>query len=116
MSQKIDLNKTVYNKELYKKTINTEFSQLGIQTIQEQIDSEITINQFFEIYNDLFFDIPERGDINSHEFLIKQSSEYINFNETNSEIEALQNEIAQLRQQLLDSQQQIINLSSNQNS
>lgn len=116
MSQKIELNKRVYNKEIYKKTINTEFTQLGTQTIQEQIDSEITVDQFFELYNDLFFDIPERGEINSHEFLINQSSEYIKFDEQNTEIEALQNEIAQLRQQLLDSQQQILDLNSNQNS
>ena len=112
MLEEIKLNKTVYNKDLYLKTIDTEFKQLGIKTIQEQIDSEITVDQFFEFYNELFYDIPETGNINSHEFLITQSSNYINFEGNTEEIEALQNEISQLRQELLSAQQQLIDRSS----
>jgi hypothetical protein len=112
MSEEIKLNKTVYNKDLYLKTIDTEFKQLGIKTIQEQIDSEITVDQFFEFYNELFYDIPETGNINSHEFIITQSSNYINFEGNTEEIEALQNEISQLRQELLSTQQQLIDKSS----
>ena len=112
MSEEIKLNKTVYNKDLYLKIIDTEFKQLGIKTIQEQIDSEITVDQFFEFYNELFYDIPETGNINSHEFLITQSSNYINFEGNTEEIEALQNEISQLRQELLSAQQQLIDRSS----
>lgn len=108
MSENIKLNKTVYNKELYTKTIDTSFNQLGQQTIQEQISSQATVEQFFELYNQLFYDIPETGDINSHEYLINQSSEYINFEANSAEIEALQNEIAQLREELLTTQQQLI--------
>ncbi len=115
MSNEIKLNKTVYNKDLYVKTIDTKFNQLGVKTIQEQIDSEITVDQFFELYNELFFDIPERGNINSHEFLITQSSDYINFEGNEEEIDALQREISQLRQELLDAQQQIIDITTNQN-
>jgi hypothetical protein len=115
MGSEIKLNKTVYNKDLYSKTIDTKFTQLGVKTIQEQIDSETTISQFFEIYNELFYDIPETGEINSHEFLIKQSSEYINFNENNDEIISLQNEIAQLRQEILNAQQQLIDITTNIN-
>lgn len=108
MSENIKLNKTVYNKELYTKTIDTSFNQLGQRTIQEQISSQATVEQFFELYNQLFYDIPETGDINSHEYLINQSSEYINFEANSAEIEALQNEIAQLREELLTTQQQLI--------
>jgi hypothetical protein len=39
MSENISLNKTVYNKSQYEKTIDTSFNQLGVQTIQEQIKS-----------------------------------------------------------------------------
>jgi len=108
MSENIKLNKTVYNKELYTKTIDTSFNQLGQKTIQEQISSQATVEQFFELYNQLFYDIPETGDINSHEYLITQSSEYINFEANSAEIEALQKEIAQLREELLNTQQQLI--------
>jgi hypothetical protein len=62
------------------------------------------------MYNDLFYDIPEMGDINSHEYLINKSSEYINFIPNQDEIVALQNEIAQLRIELLDAQRQVIEL------
>jgi hypothetical protein len=62
------------------------------------------------MYNDLFYNIPELGATNSHEYLIKKSSEYIGFNANQEEITALQNEIAQLRTELLDSQKQVIEL------
>ena len=62
------------------------------------------------MYNDLFYNIPELGEINSHEYLIKKSSEYINFDANQEEIEALQEEIAQLREELLDAQKENIEL------
>jgi len=37
MSENINLNKQVYNKGDYQKVINTSFTQLGVQTIQEQL-------------------------------------------------------------------------------
>ena len=78
MSENIKLNKTVYNKELYTKTIDTSFNQLGQRTIQEQISSQATVEQFFELYNQLFYDIPETGDINSHEYLITITEHLLN--------------------------------------
>ena len=100
MGENIEFNKTVYRKGQYEKTIDTNFNELGTQTAQESINEEPTVNEFFELYSQLFYQIPETGDINSHEFLIKESSEYINFNEENKQIEALRAEIAQLRQDL----------------
>ena len=44
------------------------------------------------------------GPTNSHEYLVKTSGEYINFDEDNEIIAALQKEIAQLRQDLLQEQ------------
>jgi hypothetical protein len=110
MSENINLNKTVYNKAQYEKTINTSFNQLGVQTIQEQIDQQPTVEEFFALYNELFYTIPETGQTNSHEYLIKQSSDYINFTQNSEEIEALQQEISQLRIELLDAQKQIVSL------
>ncbi len=104
----INLNKGVFNKSSYEKTIDTKFTQLGVKSIQEQIDEQPTIEEFFQMYNDLFYQIPEVGNTNSHEFLVKTSGEYINFNENDELIEALQNEIAQLRQELLEAQQQSV--------
>ena len=110
MSESINLNKQVYDKRQYTKVIDTSFKQLGVQTIQEQINQQPTINDFFNMYNELFYQIPELGETNSHEYLIKKSSEYIAFDANQDEIIALQNEIAQLRTDLLDAQKQVIEL------
>ena len=43
MAQNIKLNKEVFNKRDYEKTIDTKFNQLGVKSVQEQID-DIQIN------------------------------------------------------------------------
>jgi len=110
MSESVNLNKQVYDKRQYTKVIDTSFKQLGVQTIQEQINQQPTVDEFFAMYNELFYQIPELGATNSHEYLIKKSSEYIAFDANQDEIIALQNEIAQLRTDLLDAQKQVIEL------
>jgi hypothetical protein len=110
MSESVNLNKQVYDKRQYTKIIDTSFKQLGVKTIQEQINQQPTVDEFFNMYNELFYQIPELGATNSHEYLIKKSSEYIAFDANQDEIIALQNEIAQLRTDLLDAQKQVIEL------
>ena len=110
MAEEIQFNKNVFDKNAYSKVIDTSFTQLGVQPISDQIESQPTVTDFFDMYNDLFYLIPEKGEFNSHEFLIKKSSEYIGFEANQDEITALQNEIAQLRIELLDTQKQNINL------
>lgn len=108
MSENVDFNKNIYDKRSYKKIIDTSFKQLGVKPIQDQIEQQPTIGDFFQLYNELFYSINELGPTNSHEYLIKKSSEYIGFEEKNEIIESLQNEISQLRIELLDSQKQLI--------
>jgi hypothetical protein len=110
MSENVNLNKKVYDKNQYTKVIDTSFKQLGVPTIQERIAAQPNTNEFFAMYNDLFYNIPELGETNSHEYLIKTSSEYIGFQANQDEIDALQAEIAQLRTDLLDAQKQIVTL------
>jgi hypothetical protein len=110
MSENVSLNKQVFDKNQYTKVIDTSFKQLGVQTIQEQLNQQPTVDEFFALYNDLFYNIPELGATNSHEYLIKTSSEYINYTANQEIIDALQAEIAQLRIELLDSQKQVIQL------
>jgi len=110
MSENINFNKQVYDKRQYSKIIDSSFTQLGVKTIQEQISTQPTTNEFFSMYNDMFYSIPELGATNSHEYLIKKSSEYIGFEANQEEIIALQAEITQLRIDLLDAQKQNIQL------
>jgi hypothetical protein len=105
---KIDLIKDVFSKSQYTKTIDTNFKELGVTTIQEDLQNQPTINDFFNLYNELFYEIPAEGETNSHRYLVEQSGEYINFNDINEEIQALQEEITQLRQELLQIQTQNI--------
>ena len=102
--QRIDLIKKVYSKTEYPKIIDTSFTQLGAISVNQQIAATTTVNQFFQYYNDLFYEIPAFGDINSHEYLVKTSGEYINYDQDSALITALQNEISQLRRDLLASQ------------
>jgi hypothetical protein len=102
--QRIDLIKKVYSKTEYPRIIDTKFNQLGVMSVNEQLATTITVTQFFEYYNELFYEIPAFGATNSHEYLVTTSGEYINFEGNNAEIQALQNEIAQLRKDLLQAQ------------
>ena len=111
----INLNKKVYTKNQYEKVIDTKFSQLATTTTTTPstdltVDVTVAINQFFQDYNDLFFQIPKTGSINSHEYLIKTSTEYINYTPVNNDIIALIDEINQLQRQNLELNQQIVSL------
>ena len=49
-TKKIDLVKKVYSKTEYPKIINTKFQQLGVVSVNEQIEATTTVQQFFEYY------------------------------------------------------------------
>jgi len=103
-NERLDLRKEVFNKAQYIKTINTSFSEIGVETLTEELQVQPSLQEFFGLYDSLFYDIPALGETNSHQFLIRTSGDYINFDEINGEVLALQAEIAQLRQDLLNAQ------------
>jgi len=104
LTEKIDLIKKVYSKTEYPKIIDTRFQQLGNLSVNQQIAETVTVANFFKYYNDLFYDIPAYGSSNSHEYLVKTSGDYINFDQDNEIIVALRAEITQLRRDLLQAQ------------
>jgi hypothetical protein len=101
------LNKTVYNRRDYTNVIDTSFTQLTPPA--PPVEDTITVEQFFGYYNKIFYDIPTNGSINSHEYLVKTSGEYINAAAPNDETQLLLDEITSLRQQLLAANQQVLN-------
>jgi hypothetical protein len=107
----INLNKKVYAKNQYERVIDTKFSQLA-NVVPPTIVSEptISIEEFFQYYDELFFQIPKEGETNSHEYLIKKSSEYVDSEPINNDIQALIDEINLLQQQNLELNQQIVEL------
>ena len=97
---KINLNKNVFNKEDFLKTVDTSFTQLIPPTPVEV--PAMNVDEFFAEYERLFYEIPKEGATNSHTYLVETSGEYVNYERINAEIQALLDEIASLRQQLLE--------------
>ena len=98
----ITLVREAFNKEKFNETVNTEFTQLGVVNPDLSFfDSNLaTVGDFFNIYTNLFFLIPKTGP-NSHTTLIEESSEYVEYQANRLEIQALLDEIAELREQNL---------------
>ena len=107
----INLIKQTYSKTQYERVIDTSFTQL-VQpvTTGSAVAPTISIAEFFTNYQTLFFEIPKFGDTNSHEYLIKTSQEYAGDFNNDETIQALIEEITQLRQENLDLQQQLISV------
>jgi hypothetical protein len=104
----LNLSKNTYEKRQYQRVIDTSFNELGVVTPETVIQPTLpTIEQFFEYYNQLFYNIPETGQTNSHEYLIIQSSQYIGFQQTDEDVQALLEEIDGLRQENLELNQQL---------
>lgn len=109
----LKLSKKLYNKSAYLNTVNTQFTEL-VPSIPEEVP-ELTVDEFFQAYNELFYEIPKEGEVNSHEYLIKQSTDYVGATGTSNEIQALLDEITSLRQENLTLQQNIIDLIADDN-
>jgi hypothetical protein len=112
--EKINLNKKVYSKNQYEKVINTNFTQLATsptpQNTPPPVNTDVRIAEFFQQYEDLFFQIPKLGTTNSHEYLIKKSTEYVGSVAINDDVQALIEEINLLQQQNLELNQQLVEL------
>lgn len=108
MKKQINLTKNLFSKTQYPKVIDTEFSQLTPQVTETIAVQDVSVDEFFVLYDKLFFDIPQRGN-NSHETLITTSTEYIGYEPLTTEIEALQQEITELRRQLLEERSGALN-------
>lgn len=100
MSQKLSIQKTAYGSNSYQKTINTTFTELVPPPSSEQ--EPMNVEDFFALYEELFFQIPISGETNSHEYLVKTSLEYIGAPVVSDNERALLEEINDLRRQLLE--------------
>ena len=107
---KINLNKTVYEKRQYTKIIDTSFKELVAPIIiPPEVPVVDQVSEFFAQYQKLFFDIPKLGDINSHAYLIKTSSEFADYKFIDDGAKALLDEVTVLRNENLQLQLQLVN-------
>lgn len=107
MVEKFSLIKNVYNKQQFEKTIDVEFSQLTSSDTVNNTQTNLTVDQFFQQYQNLFYEIPKEGLVNSHEYLIQTSQNYVGNVQNDEQLQALIDEINSLREQLV-TQQDII--------
>ena len=110
---KYGLNRKVFNKEMYEKTIDTSFSQINPPS--PPVENTTSVNDFFNLYNTLFYQIPISGSINSHQYLVEQSGQYIGSDIITADVQALLDEITSLRQDLLAANQQVLSLQTSVN-
>lgn len=100
MSEKIPIKKTTYNKGKFSKVIDTQFRELNISS---SVSDEITIEDFFRIYENLISDISKEGNINSHRYILNREAEYLGVDiEEDEDIQNLLQEITDLREQLVN--------------
>ncbi len=100
MSQSVPLQKNVYGIGSYSKVVDTTFRQL-VPPPEPEVPSP-TVEDFFQLYEELFFQIPIEGETNSHDYLVKTSGEYIGEPIISDNEKALLEEINDLRRQLLE--------------
>ena len=112
MSSTVNLSTQVFEKQQYHQVIDTSFSELTIGgTAATATTTNIpTVQEFFDTYGQIFYDIPKTGETNSHQYLVNQSSAYIGGEKTNEEIVALLAEITSLREENLQLQQQLLDI------
>lgn len=106
MKKSANLERQVFNKNKFKETVDTEFSQLVQPEDPSFFDLNLaTLKDFWLLYDKFFYDIPKLGDIESHEYLGKTSGEYANVDTISDEVQVLLDEISSLREENLELRQ-----------
>lgn len=110
MEQEFNLVKEVYGRTTYTKVIDPSFSELYSSVTASVEVAPIGVEEFFNIYNEIFFQIPATGEVNSHEYLVARSTEYLGGGALTDNEKAYIEEINSLRQQLLEANTNLLNI------
>jgi hypothetical protein len=110
MANDINIQKTVFSTTDFNKVIDSTFKTFTQPVPEEDTD---TPEELFRLYEKLYYVIDVTGETNSHEYLVKKSSELLTFDKVTEDIQPLLDEIAQLRTENLTLTQQILTLETN---
>lgn len=102
MSETVQIEKTIYSNDI-NNVINNGFTQLVPQTTETKFQPDMSVDEFFNQYNTLFYEIPLSGSDNTHLGLATKSLEYLGVS-----IEDLQSELDYLRQENVELKNQIL--------
>ena len=103
----INIQKTVFNRTEFERVVDRNFKTFVPPV--ELVDTD-TVAELFRLYNKLFLEIPLRNSNSSHEYLIRRSSELVDLDETDDQLQPLLDEIANLRAQLVDANEDVLRL------
>ena len=106
---KIRIEKDSYRLRQFDRVVDREFKTF-IEP-QPEVDTD-TVEELFRLYDKLFYSIPIDGESNSHQFIIKKSSELATYEKYTEDIQPLLDEIANLRQQLLETNETLLEFES----
>lgn len=106
MDNKVRLQKTVKPKDGLNKVVRSTFVTFTQPTVQQDTD---TVENLFRLYDSLYLEIPLEGPM-SHTYLIEESSKLVDIATDNTDIQPLLDEISDLRERLLQAQEDIIEL------
>jgi len=106
MDRSVEIKKTVFNNTKFTKVVDRNFNTF----ILPPVDLTDDIETFFRLYEDLYYVIDVLGETNSHQYLVRKSSELLTFDTITQDIQPLLDEIAQLREENLGLNQQILTL------
>jgi hypothetical protein len=110
MSERIRLDKGVFSKESFDRLVDRSFKSLG-QTTIDNAAPEFTVTDFFALYESLFYQIPKEGDLESHRYILNKTASYLGVPIGDElDIQALLNEITTLRNELLNSNKTLLDL------
>ena len=109
MSEQIPIEKQVFDKDTFGRVVDTQFHQL-LNNVSEETPI-FTIEDFFQLYEQLFYQIPKEGDTDSHRYILEKEAEYLGVIVNQDDIQALLEEITNLRQQVLDTQTALAEIS-----
>ncbi len=102
----LNLNSTTFGKQTFQDVVDDKFSQFTQPVV---VKEEVSLEEFFKIFDDVFYNIPKYGETNSHQFIFNKVSEYLGVQK--SDISDLLEEVTTLKTQLVDSFKDIEELS-----
>jgi hypothetical protein len=97
--------KTIYDLNEFNNVVDTSFSELAVTTNPDDVNvqPDLNVDQFFIEYDNLYYQIPPTGSVQSHLELAGRSLEAvgISLDDLQSEIEILRTENIDLKNQIL---------------
>ena len=107
MAKKIEIKKTVFNRESFQQVVDREFK--FFKELEPVVDPD-SIEELFRLYDKLYINIPIEGELNTHQYLVERSSELYKIDTQLENIQPLLDEIASLRIQILEGNRRVLEL------